>query len=188
MDRKSRVFNLGCGPAQEVQEFLRQDDLCERTDFTLVDFNEETLSYTDKILNDLRQQRGRGTSIQMVKKSVNQMLKEGVRNHDENLGEKYDFVYCAGLFDYLSDRICKRLMDIFYSMLAPGGLLVATNVDSSNPNRYAMEYLGEWHLVYRNKEQLASLKPDQAKEGEFSVTAEGTGVNIFIEVRKPENG
>ncbi len=187
MGRKVRIFNLGCGPAQEVQEFLRRDDLCEWADFTLVDFNDETLSYTTKILDDLRQQQGRGTAIQMIKKSVNQILKEGIKSGENKPGEKYDFLYCAGLFDYLSDRICKRLMDIFYSMLAPGGLLMATNVDSSNPNRYAMEYMGEWHLVYRNKEQLASLKPDQAKQGEFSVVAEGTGVNIFIEVRKPKD-
>jgi extracellular factor (EF) 3-hydroxypalmitic acid methyl ester biosynthesis protein len=185
--RKARIFNLGCGPAQEIQQFLIQDDLCEKSDITLVDFNDETLAYTGKILDDIRQRHGRGNSIQMTKKSVNQMLKDSFKPSETPEKEKYDLVYCAGLFDYLSDRICKRLMDIFYSMLAPGGLLIATNVDSSNPNRYAMEYLGEWHLVYRNQEQLAALKPDAAKDGEFSVRAEATGVNIFIEVRKPEN-
>jgi extracellular factor (EF) 3-hydroxypalmitic acid methyl ester biosynthesis protein len=185
--KKAKVFNLGCGPAQEVQNFLAQDDLCEKTEMTLVDFNDETLTYTGKLLDDIRRQFGRNTAIQMVKKSVNQILKDSFKTSDGVEGPKYDLIYCAGLFDYLSDRICKRLMDIFYSMLAPGGFLIATNVDSSNPNRYAMEYLGEWHLVYRNKEQLAALKPDMAKEGEFSVTAESTGVNIFIEVRKPEN-
>ena len=99
----------------------------------------------------------------------------------------YDFVYCAGLFDYMSDRICKRLMNIFYDLLAPGGLLIATNVDASKPFRHSMEFILEWHLICRNQEQLAALNPEKAPPGTFSVTHEDTGVNIFIEVRKPAN-
>jgi len=77
-------------------------------------------------------------------------------------------------------------MNIFYELLAPGGLLIATNVDSSKPFRHSMEFLLEWHLICRNHEQLAALKPDKAPPGSFMVTHEPTGVNIFIEVRKPD--
>ena len=76
-------------------------------------------------------------------------------------------------------------MNIFYEVLAPGGLLVATNVDASNPIRHLMEYVLEWHLVYRDSEQLKQLKPDDAIPGNFSVKSDATGVNIYIEVRKP---
>jgi extracellular factor (EF) 3-hydroxypalmitic acid methyl ester biosynthesis protein len=76
-------------------------------------------------------------------------------------------------------------MDFFYDLVAPGGLLVATNVDASNPTRHGMEYILDWHLVYRNSVQLAALKPDAADPGEFSVKSDATGVNIYIEVRKP---
>jgi len=64
-------------------------------------------------------------------------------------------------------------------------LLVATNVDPSNPNRGSMEYVLEWHLVYRNRKQLESLNPDAAPPGSFAVKTDTTGVNVFIEVRKP---
>jgi extracellular factor (EF) 3-hydroxypalmitic acid methyl ester biosynthesis protein len=119
---------------------------------------------------------------------VHQILKEATRPGPELASGSYDFVYCAGLFDYMSDRICKRLMNIFYDLLAPGGLLVATNVDASKPFRHSMEFILEWHLICRNQEQLAALNPDKAPPGSFSVTHEDTGVNIFIEVRKPANG
>jgi extracellular factor (EF) 3-hydroxypalmitic acid methyl ester biosynthesis protein len=99
----------------------------------------------------------------------------------------YDFVYCAGLFDYLSDRICRRLLEVFYDLLAPGGLLVATNVDSSNPSRVWMEYVVDWHLVYRDQEQFLKLAPDRAPPGSAQVKADDTGVNIFLEVRKPDH-
>jgi extracellular factor (EF) 3-hydroxypalmitic acid methyl ester biosynthesis protein len=119
--------------------------------------------------------------IELVKKSVHQVLKEETSAHQP----KYDVVYCAGVFDYLSDRICKRLMDIFYDMLKPGGLLVATNVDASNPSRNGMECLLEWHLIYRNYMQLSALIPDRAPPGSAEVKSDETGVNIYIEVRKP---
>jgi extracellular factor (EF) 3-hydroxypalmitic acid methyl ester biosynthesis protein len=183
--RMAKIFNLGCGPAKEVQNFLLQHDLCERASFTLLDFNDETLQYTHRLLEDIRMRNHRYTPIHLVKKSVHQILKEAMRPAGD--GPKYDLLYCAGLFDYLSDRICKRLINIFYDMLAPGGLLLATNVDVANPNRQTMEYVLEWHLVYRNREQLDSLKPDAAPAGAVEIKHDATGVNIFIEVRKPES-
>lgn len=181
--KMARILNLGCGPAKEVQEFLVQDDISERAQLTLLDFNDETLAYTGRLVEEIKSKGRRFTPVQTVKKSVHQILKEAGRPKDES--QLYDFIYCAGLFDYLSDRICKRLMNIFYDMLAPGGLVVATNVDSSNPIRNVMEYIFEWHLVYRNNDQFEALKPDAAQPGTFTVKADHTGANIFIEVRKP---
>ena len=46
----------------------------------------------------------------------------------------YDLVYCAGFFDYLPDYVVPKTdVRILYDWVAPGGLVVATNVDSSNP-------------------------------------------------------
>jgi extracellular factor (EF) 3-hydroxypalmitic acid methyl ester biosynthesis protein len=181
--KTAKILNLGCGPAGEVQNFLTEDDLCEKAHLTLLDFNDETLAHTTKILEDLKMRHRRAAVIETVKRSVNQILKETLKGPDPN--KRYDFIYCAGLFDYLSDRVCKRLMNIFYEVLAPGGLLVATNVEASNPIRHMMEYLLEWHLVYRNPDQLRSLYPDDAQLDQVSVKADNTKVNVYLEVRKP---
>lgn len=180
-----KVLNLGCGPAQEIQNFLTNDPVCDDVDFHLLDFNDETLESTGQVLNELIQAHGRKTVLKLDKRSVHQILKEAGRPGSFGQGQ-YDMVYCAGLFDYLSDRICKRLMDIFYDLLAPGGLLISTNVHPSNPWRNWMEYLAEWHLVYRNEDQFYKLTPTRAPAGSSVVKAEATGVNIFLEVRKPE--
>lgn len=180
--RVCRVLNLGCGPAMEVNQFLSQDDISDRANLTLLDFNDETLEYATQTLSSVRSRARRVTGLTFEKKSVHQILKEATK---APVGAgTYDFIYCAGLFDYLSDRICKRLMDHFYELLAPGGLLVATNVDAANPIRNIMEYIFEWHLVYRDKAQLAGLLPGKARPEERSILAEETGSNIFIEVRK----
>jgi extracellular factor (EF) 3-hydroxypalmitic acid methyl ester biosynthesis protein len=44
--RPFRVLNVGCGPAQEIQRFLREYDEPHWLSFELVDFSEETLAWT----------------------------------------------------------------------------------------------------------------------------------------------
>lgn len=184
--RRLRVFNLGCGPAQEVQRFISTDPLSDYVDLTLVDFNDETLEHTRATLEGLRQQHGRTTGLEFMKKSVHQMLKEAGR--PQGSGGGYDLVYCAGLFDYLSDRVCKRLLEIFYDMVAPGGLLIATNVHARNPSRHWMECVMDWHLVYRDDDGFLALAPSRAPAGTSVIKAEETGVNIFLEVSKAMHG
>jgi extracellular factor (EF) 3-hydroxypalmitic acid methyl ester biosynthesis protein len=183
----ARIFNLGCGPAREIQDFLA-DGLSDNADLLLLDFNDETLSSTTRVLEELRTRHRRRTGLKFVKRSVHQILKESTKKGAGFEVGSYDFVYCAGLFDYLSDRICRRLLEVFYDLLAPGGLLVATNVDASNPSRLWMEHVVEWHLVYRTKEQFLRLAPESSPPENRAIKADATGVNIFLEVRKPANG
>jgi extracellular factor (EF) 3-hydroxypalmitic acid methyl ester biosynthesis protein len=175
-------LNLGCGPAQEVQRFMMEDEVSDHASFTLLDFNDETLEHSSRTLFEIRERHHRSTGLNLNKKSVQQVLKEGARGVT---GTGYNVVYCAGLFDYLSDRICRRLLEIFYQMLAPGGLLIATNVHSSNPSRQWMESVMDWHLVYRDEKQFLAVAPDAAPPECVQIKADATGVNIFLEVRKP---
>jgi extracellular factor (EF) 3-hydroxypalmitic acid methyl ester biosynthesis protein len=183
--RVTRVFSLGCGPAHEVQRFLARDDLPDNARFTLADFNDETLAHASGTLNELKRQFGRRTEIQLVKKSVQQLLKLADRTIQYAPEDQYDLLYCAGLFDYLSNRVCRKLMDVFYGMLAPGGLLVATNVDV-HPSRAEMECFLEWHLIHRNTQQMTALTPGLADPSMVSLARDATGVNVFMSVRKPE--
>lgn len=183
--RQNRVhiFNLGCGPAIEIQNFLTHSHVCNRAHFLLLDFNDETLAYTSKILKRLVLEHGRQTEIETMKKSVQQILKQAPKL-EKSLG-KFDIVYCAGLFDYLSDTVCERLLEFFYGITAPGGLVVVTNVADINPSRGWMEYMLDWHLIYRSVEQFWTLVPKTINPEEIIVRAVGTGVNVVLEVRKP---
>jgi extracellular factor (EF) 3-hydroxypalmitic acid methyl ester biosynthesis protein len=182
--RAMKVFNLGCGPAHEIQQFLAETPLSNEAQFSLADFNDETLAHTQGVLSDLKTRHGRRTPIQLSKKSVHHMLKQGDRRIQVPKAEQYDLVYCAGLFDYLSDKVCRKLMDIFYDLLAPGGLLIATNVDNHS-SRNEMEYFLEWNLIHRNTAQMTSLTPGQAAPDQALFQRDPAGINIFMEVRKP---
>jgi extracellular factor (EF) 3-hydroxypalmitic acid methyl ester biosynthesis protein len=185
--RDAKIFNLGCGPAREVQDFIIESELSARAQFTLLDFNEETLMHIRASFEELKRKHNRVPRIKLDKKSVHQLLKEGGRSGARAPEDQYDMVYCAGLFDYLSDQVCKRLMNIFYDLLAPGGLLVATNVTDSNPSRNWMEYSVDWHLAHRSSSVMAKLVPDNAPPDSFRVLSEPSSVNAFLEVRKPEH-
>jgi extracellular factor (EF) 3-hydroxypalmitic acid methyl ester biosynthesis protein len=184
--RPMRVLNLGCGPAKEVQNFLSQHDLSERAEFEMLDFDEEPLRHVRQALEEIKIRYQRGTPVKLVKKSVQQVLKQVGKPRVDD--QQYDFVYCAGLFDYLNDRICKSVLTYFYDIVAPGGLVVATNVEGQHPIRNIMEYMFEWHLVYRNSAEFASLVPDRAPPDSFSIQTEDSAGNIFLEIRKPLNG
>ena len=182
--RQLKIFNLGCGPAQEVQRFIEQNKLSDYAHFTLVDFNDETLAKTAGLLNTLKSRYSRRVKIQTVKKAVHMLIKSAGREVDYMRKSQYNLIYCAGLFDYLNDQVCQQLMNIFYDMLSPDGLLIATNVDD-HPAKNQMECFLEWILIHRNNDKLRSIAPQKAKEQDISITRDQTGVNVFIEVRKP---
>jgi len=183
--RKANVFNVGCGPAQEIQQFFRETSLSDQVSFKLLDFNDETLNVAKTVLERARVQNGRRADIEFIRKSAAQLLRMKDSKGSVSNRAEYDFVYCAGLFDYLSDALCKQLTEVFYGMLRPGGLLVVTNVDSSNPIQHWLGDILEWHLIYRGHRELHELRPASSDPEWVRVQADDTGVNIFLEVRKP---
>ena len=177
------VFNLGCGPAREVQQFMEHSELSHRTRFVLADFEERTLTHTNQVLHEIKSRRQRQSKIKTVKISVAQLIKEHERRGKQTGREQYDFIYCAGLFDYLTDAVCQHLMNAFYSMLAPDGLLVATNVDRHEAINQ-MECFLDWHLVYRDTKRMREITPEGANPDDVTIKRDASGANVFIEIRK----
>jgi extracellular factor (EF) 3-hydroxypalmitic acid methyl ester biosynthesis protein len=182
MGRGLRVLNIGCGPAAEVQRFIRTNDLADRLQIELLDFNEETLKYAESQVMSAIWENRRRTGITITHRSVHDLLKQAAAKQLD-VQPVYDVVYSAGLFDYLSDRICQRLLRLFYAWVVPGGMVLVTNVHADNPIRGIMEHMQEWQLLLRNQKQMAELAPEL---GSQTVSLEGTGLNVFLEMRKPE--
>lgn len=182
--RRMQILNLGCGPAQEVQRFVKNEEVSDQCDFTLLDFNKETLDYTHGLLSSLKAGMGRGTTFNMIERSVHQLLKQASKGDVDMQWESYDFVYCAGLFDYLSQKVCKKLVELFTKLLRPGGMLITTNVASTNPRIGWMEYVVEWNLVYRNDWEMLDLIPLDGTLLQSDLQRDATGVNLFLELRK----
>lgn len=185
LGRVAKFYSLGCGPAREVQQFISESSLANEAAFRLLDFNPDTLAYAGRTLDELKHRHQRRTPIDLVKESVYTMLKGP--DKPVRPSERYDLIYCSGLYDYLNDRVCKALNTHLYRRLAPGGILIITNFDALNPIRNLMEFVFEWFLIHRNAKQMNAMAPENATADECAVTADPTGCNIFLQVRKPES-
>ena len=179
---RAKIFAIACGPAWEASNFISDHPLADHAEFTLLDFNEETLKHTETKISRLKQLNHRQTRVEYVRNSVQNLLRGQGRKSQP---KEYDLIYCSGLYDYLSDNVCAALNSHLYDQLRPGGLLVVGNFATSTPGQNLMEHLMDWFLIYRNSQQLMSLAPRQANPEDCAVRAEPMGANIFLEVRKP---
>ncbi len=179
--RRARILNLGCGPACEIQEFVSEQVLSNEADFVLIDFNEETLRHASGRIQEAIDSNGRRTTVQTKQTSVQQLLRNALRPGAAP-AEKYDLIYCAGLFDYLADNTCKALVNLFCSWLENGGLVVVANMNNSKPFQHFIESILDWYLIYRSADDLR--KWTGALPGQQAVVIiEPTSVNLFLHVR-----
>jgi extracellular factor (EF) 3-hydroxypalmitic acid methyl ester biosynthesis protein len=186
-NRTVRILNLGCGAAREVQEFIAENDFADRVDFTLLDFDAETLNYAKSKIEAVKLRHNRRTKVQYVRISATQLIKESAAPADHFFGGDFDLIYSGGLFDYLSDRVCKQIVGLFYDSLTPGGLVMVANMADKVPFRHMMEFLLDWHLLYRDSKNMATFVPENAPPDSWAVVAEAAAVNLFLEVRKPSD-
>ncbi|MEM6822449.1 MAG: class I SAM-dependent methyltransferase [Verrucomicrobiota bacterium] len=180
-ERVLKVLNVGCGPAVEIQRFIRNEELADFVELDLMDFNDETISYTRGKIDKACTDASRKPSITIHHKSIHDLLKEAHDQSESFQPGSFDYVYCAGLFDYFSDTICKTLVKLFYNWTTSGGLVTVTNVHSGHSVKSLMEHLLDWYLVCRNEKDMERLAPADTK---FEVEADTTGANLFLDIRK----
>ncbi len=183
-----KILNLGCGPAIELQELLEARQVPGNVEVTLIDFSEETLEYARQEITKRMASHDSKMVVNIVHRSVDQILRQSARISESDRNT-YDYIYCAGLFDYFSDKACSRVLKLFQAMVKPGCWVFSTNVHTNNPAIASMEYLAEWHLIYRDEQGMEALIP---KDWEHQVYCDDTGVNVFLEFCKApterENG
>jgi len=174
------VLSVACGPAVEIQRFIRKHDSASQSAIHLMDFNSETLEYVKERTQLSMSDSGRKPALKFIQKSIDELLKD-VHMEEEAFLPTYDMIYCAGLFDYFPDAVCRNLVHLYHRWVRPGGLLAVTNVHPINPDRHIMEHLLEWYLVYRDETQLETLAP---MGSDPQVFVDETGVNVFLTIRR----
>ena len=180
--RPFTVLNVACGPAVELQRFIRNEEISNHAVFHLLDFNRETIDYVEEKISGVIRESSHKPMVKFIHKSIDTLLKEVYEKENGN-SPTYDLVYCAGLFDYFTDQTCKQLVPLFFDWVRVGGLLTVTNVHPDNPDRHQMEHLLEWHLNYRDEYEMKALAPANTNG---NVITDDTKINVFLDVRKME--
>jgi trans-aconitate methyltransferase len=77
---------------------------------------------------------------------------------------EFDLVYAAGLFDSLSEHVARKVVQVMFASLRPGGTMAYSNFLPHIDDAGYMEALMDWWLVYRTPQdmtELASALPAQ---------------------------
>jgi len=177
-----RVTSLACGPAREVVELTAApEELPTPVHWTLIDQEERALSLAyHEVYRSIASHRAPCT-LRCMYMSFGQLL----RDPFSALGEEpQDFIYAAGLFDYLGDLPARALIKTLYENLAPGGLLAIGNACAPTLNFWIPEFVLDWSLIYRTEEQLVSLTKKISKPGKVEVHIEPSAAYYFLVIRK----
>lgn len=89
-----------------------------------------------------------GTAVEAVNGSVRTVLTRA-----QTLGT-FDFVYAAGLYDYLADEVAIKLSQRCLQMLKPNGTFLFANFSQEVPDDGYMETFMNWALLLRSEEDM----------------------------------
>jgi len=178
-----KVLSVGSGPAYEFSDLfklLHQDEI-PQIEVVLFDVDPEALNFCFSRLREILLARGLSSKVRLrlLFDSVAHLLED-----DYFLGDGYDFIFSAGLYDYISVKRSQLLTARLFSRLAPEGTLLIGNMTPKNTSRWAMEYLIDWFLIYREPMELPLFLEQIRGSFVFDVATEPTGVTGFVMATK----
>lgn len=97
-----------------------------------------------------------------------------------------DFVYAAGLYDYLVAPIGARLAARMFEFLRPGGRLLVANFVPTLPGVGYMETFMDWWLIYRTGEEMRAIFDElpASQVAEIDVFEDELGAIAYATVEK----
>lgn len=178
--QRVKITSVACGPSNEIRDFIGFSDISSYCDITLIDIEPEALYSSQERLLALKTLSRFDVKIAFQNKSIKQLIRESGRTGTQ----PQHLIYSAGLFEYLEENIAKKLIQVLYNNLCEKGTLVIGNFDPSNEFKCYMEYGGEWHMVYRAKEQMLQLAAGLKDCNKVYCESEETGINNFLVIEK----
>ncbi len=171
-----RILSLACGSCRELFDFLSETKDPAPVEAICLDADPEALEFTHQKVNVF--------SHQAVIRFMQTDVLRWVVGRDKHPFGPLDFIYSAGLTDYLEDPLFQALARRAFEYLKPGGIFVAGNFGPGNPNRAFMDHLLQWKLIHRDPEKLRVLLAGTPFGAEVEIFAEPEGVNLFLIARK----
>ncbi len=176
LDSGNVVFNLACGPALEVQEYIKENPNNGMV-FYLMDHDKKTIEYL--------RSKNLGENVILIEGNALKLDSRRLSNFCRN--NKLDLAYSSGLFDYVNAQFSHRITKAMFDNLKNGGKLVIGNylsLDNDNPHKHIhkdmMELYGKWFLNYRTRDEIMSFvsNVDQKEISSIEVSNEYLDKNL----------
>lgn len=176
------MASIASGPAHEVTTLLETHGGSGLSELTLLDVEDKALRYCEGVVLPELSKRAPSLKVNLVQQSVRTFFK---MQSLEGVMKPMDVIVSVGLMDYLPDALFSHLTKLLYGVLKPGGTLILGNMQDDHLSLFLMNYVTEWFLIYRNKEDLLRIAECLPPEAEVAVEMEPEAVNLFLRVRKP---
>jgi extracellular factor (EF) 3-hydroxypalmitic acid methyl ester biosynthesis protein len=118
--------------------------------------------------------------VRAVKGSLKNLLSGSLAS------ERFDYIYSAGLYDYLEDRLANKITERMFEMLKPGGRLLVANYLPGIQDVGYMEAYMNWNLIYRDGAAMQALSSgiDESQMSERRVFTDSNQTVIYLVLRK----
>jgi hypothetical protein len=169
----ARVLAIAAGHLREV-DLSSAAQGRKFAEFVALDQDEASLSVVSRDYGHL--------GIKAQAGSVRQILTGKVKPG------QYDFVYAAGLYDYMDARTGQAFTRRMFDMTRPGGTMLIPNFLTGIAEAGYMEAFMDWHLIYRDHAQMIDLMADVRSDqvADMEVFNDPDDTIAFLVVRKAE--
>lgn len=166
-------LSLGSGPAEEVLRFVEENTFEKPVQAALVDMDAFALADFSEQFQYLPKEN---FTVDLININLLNIIK---KKESSPVKGKYDFTYCAGLFDYFDQGICKRFVRYLINRTLPGGAVIITNVHKNNFSQHFMDYGGGWEIIHRDEKEMAALVPPEYRTELYS---DEKHTNIYLKI------
>ena len=152
LESEFKFVSIGCGPARDLQIACQSlhSDHRQRIQAILIDLDPAALEYAQASLKEFLPP----TNLVLERQNL---LKVPGNKAITGLCSGSSLTSCTGFFDYLRDDEAIKLLRFMDSTLGNGGRGIVFHMSPDNPTRPYMEWIANWYLNYRTREELLVL-------------------------------
>ncbi|UCG78951.1 MAG: class I SAM-dependent methyltransferase [Nitrospirota bacterium] len=172
------VLNIGCGSCRELFDLVPEIKgsnakvICVDNDQDALNFAHSRFYYTDAPDN-----------IEFRKYNALRLF--DIESAEAEFGPQ-DIIYSMGLFDYLDSDFLAKMFNTLFSLLKPGGKLIAAFKDAKRYNSQTYHWLADWDGFKQRTEKdfLSILAGAGIDEDSIKYQRDETEAILFYEIEK----
>lgn len=176
--------SVASGPAQEVLEFLSKVTPEESSKYSiyLIDQDIEALLNAKRNCFEKILSRNLKCKIEFLPIAVKQII-EDAPEAELLKSIDFDFVYTAGLYDYLTQPVAQILTKNILQLVKERGHMVIGNFHPNNPTKTISELVADWKLIHRNEKDMEGLVALSSYQ-KINIHHDPERIDLFLEIDK----
>ncbi|MBN8537055.1 MAG: PilZ domain-containing protein [Deltaproteobacteria bacterium] len=174
--------SIASGPAHEILQFLDQVPVNESEKYriVLVDQDVEALLNSKRSIYDKIISRNLKCKTFFLPISVKHIL-ESTEETQLFKEFKFDLLYSAGLYDYLTQPVAQILTYHLSLSLKQEGTMIIGNFHPNNPTKTISELVADWRLIHRSEDEMIQLT-QLLNFKEYRLHKDDQEIDLFLEV------